>query len=75
MSKIPLKNALILVCLAAMLLAWAFPVAAQEATPTPEALDQRPVERNPYLVSGGVLIFVVIVFALLRYSRPKLPQE
>jgi hypothetical protein len=75
MSKIPLKKTLILVCLAAMLLAWTLPVAAQEATPTPEVLIQRPVERNPYLVLGGVLIFAVIVFALLRYSRPKLSKE
>jgi hypothetical protein len=44
------------------------------ATPIPYPIEARPVERNPYLVSGGVLIFVVIIFALLRYSRPRVPK-
>jgi hypothetical protein len=67
MSKISTKHVLLILCLVAILLAWAFPVIA--ATPTPVPFEDRPVERNPYLVSGGVLIFAVIVFALLRYSR------
>ena len=75
MPNIPLKHILLIVCLLALLLAWALPVAAAEATPTPVAFEDRPVERNPYLVSGGVLIFAVIVFALLRYSHPKVPKE
>jgi hypothetical protein len=67
MSKMSTKHVLLILCLVAILLAWAFPVIA--ATPTPVPFEDRPVERNPYLVSGGVLIFAVIVFALLRYSR------
>ena len=39
-------------------------------SPVPEALDARPVERNPFLVAGGILIFLVILFGVLRYSRP-----
>ena len=39
-------------------------------SPVPEALDERPVERNPFLVAGGILIFLVILFGVLRYSRP-----
>ena len=46
-----------------------------EATLSPYPLETRPVERNPYLVSGGVLIFAVIMLAMLRYSRRKLPEE
>ena len=38
-------------------------------SPAPEALDERPVERNPFLVAGGLLIFLVILFGVLRYSR------
>jgi hypothetical protein len=49
--------------------------ALQSLQPTPspapaEALDERPVERNPFLVAGGILIFLVILFGVLRYSRP-----
>jgi hypothetical protein len=47
------------------------PYPLAEMTPLPYPFDLRPVERNPYLVSGGVLIFAVIVFALLKYSRPR----
>jgi hypothetical protein len=39
-------------------------------SPVPEALDERPVERNPFLVAGGVLIFLVILFGVLKFSRP-----
>jgi hypothetical protein len=39
-------------------------------SPAPEALDERPVERNPFLVTGGVLIFLVILFGVWKYSRP-----
>jgi hypothetical protein len=39
-------------------------------SPVPEALDERPVERNPFLVAGGVLIFLVILFGVWKYSRP-----
>jgi hypothetical protein len=39
-------------------------------SPAPEALDERPVERNPFLVAGGVLIFLVILFGVWKYSRP-----
>ena len=73
MLKISVKHIVIILCLAALLLTWTLPVIA--ATPTPIPFEDRPVERNPYLVSGGVLIFVVIMFALLRYSRPRLPKE
>jgi hypothetical protein len=73
MSKISMIHTLLILCLVAILLTWAFPVLA--ATPTPIPFEDRPVERNPYLVSGGVLIFVVIIFALLRYSRPRVPKE
>ena len=46
-----------------------------EPTPSPYPFETRPVERNPYLVSGGVLIFAVIMLAMLRYSRRKFPEE
>ena len=44
----------------------------QAPTPSPstEEVDNRPVERNPFLVAGGVLIFLVILFGVWRYSRP-----
>jgi hypothetical protein len=46
------------------------PLRTPAASPTPEAMDDRPVERNPFLVAGGVLIFLVIIFGVWRYSRP-----
>jgi hypothetical protein len=73
MPKISLQRVLLILCLIALVLTWACPVIA--ATPTPVPYEDRPVERNPYLVSGGVLIFAVIAFALLRYSRPRAPKE
>jgi hypothetical protein len=73
MPKISVKHIVIILCLAALLLTWTLPAIA--ATPTPVPYEDRPVERNPYLVSGGVLIFAVIMFALLRYSRPREPKE
>jgi hypothetical protein len=43
----------------------------QEGTPTPDPypMDERPVERNPFLIAGGVLIFLVIIFGVWKYSR------
>lgn len=75
MPKISFQHTLLILCLIALVLTWALPVLAAEATPTPVPYEDRPVERNPYLVSGGVLIFAVIIFALLRYSRPRVPKE
>jgi hypothetical protein len=53
---------------------WLTSGAFQSPQPTPspvsEALDERPVERNPFLVAGGVLIFLVILFGVWKYSRP-----
>jgi hypothetical protein len=55
-------------------LAWpAFQSQQPTPSPAPEALDERPVERNPFLVAGGVLIFLVILFGVWKYSRP--PQD
>jgi hypothetical protein len=47
-----------------------YPLQTASATATPEDFDDRPVERNPFLIAGGVLIFLVILFGVLRYSRP-----
>jgi hypothetical protein len=46
------------------------PLQSVTASPTPETFDDRPVERNPFLIAGGVLIFLVITFGVWRYSRP-----
>jgi hypothetical protein len=49
------------------------PYPVQEAASSPEDFDDLPVERNPFLIAGGVLIFLVILFGVWRYSRP--PDE
>lgn len=51
------------------------PVQLATVSPTPDAMDDRPVERNPFLIAGGVLIFLVIIFGVWRYSRPPGTEE
>jgi hypothetical protein len=46
------------------------PLPQATLSPTPDLMDSRPVERNPFLIAGGVLIFLVIIFGIWRYSRP-----